>query len=475
MDKRFEIDLKKVHLSKDEMSELLKTDKKLLESFDSFYLEHSIDEEKEGLFGISAKQISKILGSRSNKTTELNDEQKSYLESIKERIVNELVGQTTVYEYDGNVGRKSIGWIIDTDNEQVSKDEILKIDEKFRPQLTGNLIKVDIGEPTYKALLFYYKKYIESNDEKTKRDCYNRFRQGLDILDLDPITYRLLNNNRNSMGNWLPQLVSACENNTFFKIPATRVVKVPLPILQLTRLEYSEINRTTFDIVNEWAMRVFGLDINKKYFIKTGTYSSKFDFRNACIRDPNEVKEIGEYLTFIHNQAVMMCSPLCQPSIYGVSTTNEWVVREFIGDIEGNPTIYKGLPLHTEYRFFVDCDTKELIGYTPYWEPETMKKRFGGCSDADSVHNKHDYVVYQAHEKTLMSRYNDNIIKVGMEIKQLIQNLNLEGQWSIDIMQNGKDFWIIDMAIAENSAFYDKCVLPELRKPSIEDWIKIGN
>lgn len=57
-----------------------------------------------------------------------------------------------------------------------------------------------------------------------------------------------------------------------------------------------------------------------------------------------------------------MASPLSQPSIYGVSTTNEWVVREFIPDKEGNPCIYKGLPLHTEYRVFVDCDTDEVLG-----------------------------------------------------------------------------------------------------------------
>ena len=50
-----------------------------------------------------------------------------------------------------------------------------------------------------------------------------------------------------------------------------------------------------------------------------------------------------------------MAGPLSFPCIYGVSTTNEWVVREFIPDKEGNPCIYHGLPLHTEYRVFVDC------------------------------------------------------------------------------------------------------------------------
>ena len=38
-------------------------------------------------------------------------------------------------------------------------------------------------------------------------------------------------------------------------------------------------------------------------------------------------------------------------------------------------------------------------------------------------------------------------------------------------MQNGDDFWLIDMALAENSAGYDKYVQPSDRKPSPEKWI----
>lgn len=154
-------------------------------------------------------------------------------------------------------------------------------------------------------------------------------------------------------------------------------------------------------------------------------------------------------LLFIHYQALQMASPLSKPCIYGVSTTNEWVVREFIPDTEGNPCIYKGLPLHTEYRVFVDCDTRRVIGATPYWEPDTMKKRFGHSSDSDSPHQIHDYVVYLAHEATLMDRYNNNIQTVLAHIEnEVLPNLNLNRQWSIDIMQNGDDFCLTDIALA---------------------------
>ena len=48
--------------------------------------------------------------------------------------------------------------------------------------------------------------------------------------------------------------------------------------------------------------------------------------------------------------------------------------------------------------------------------------------------------------------------------------MSLKGQWSVDIMQNGSDFWIIDMATADTSAL-NFCVPRELLKKSEENWI----
>lgn len=217
--------------------------------------------------------------------------------------------------------------------------------------------------------------------------------------------------------------------------------------------------------------QVFGLDEVKEYFVKTGTYSSKYDFRNAHVHGEREVRELGEYLLFIHNQALSMASFTSSPSIYGVSTTTEWVVREFIKDKENAPMIYMGLPLHTEYRVFLDCDEDKVLCTVPYWDPEVMKKRFGHSSDSDSPHQRHDYVTYSAHEDVMMARYKANAPKVVAHIEHdILPWLDLPGQWSLDIMQNGDDFWMIDMAPAEQSFFYDR-VPPELRRPSEEKWL----
>lgn len=57
-----------------------------------------------------------------------------------------------------------------------------------------------------------------------------------------------------------------------------------------------------------------------------------------------------------------------------------------------------------------------------------------------------------------MGRYREAEGRVREELGKILPRLALTGQWSIDIMMNGKDadgkeeFWIIDMAQAENSA-----------------------
>lgn len=391
-------------------------------------------------------------------------------DDLIDRIVAELVAQTQVYKFDGKLASlRPLKALPDTIS-PVTSEEIAVLPQGLRPQLSGNLMKKDTPGDSYPALLYFYDRWQHSSDPTAKQQAYHMFRQGLDILDLDPITYEILSMNRNAMGYWLPHLVNACQDQTFFKIPATMIAKVPMSLLQLSRIGYEQISPLSKRIANQWAMQVFELDPVKDYFVKTGTYSSKFDFRNARVHGEKEVRELCEYLLFLSSQAVELAAPLTNPSIYGASTTNEWVVREFIQDKENNPCIYKGLPLHTEYRVFIDCDKNQVIGLSPYWEPKTMKQRFSGDRDANSPHQIHDYVIYKAHEHTLMKRYHQNKDLISAHVQAILPDLDLTGQWSLDIMQNDTDFWLIDMALAETSAFYT-CVPKPLRRPSPENWI----
>ena len=62
-----------------------------------------------------------------------------------------------------------------------------------------------------------------------------------------------------------------------------------------------------------------------------------------------------------------------------------------------------------------------------------------------------------------MKRYEENKDLVVSKVSDLLKDCRLSGQWSIDIMQNGSDFWLIDMARASESAL-SECVPKEKLK-----------
>ena len=67
------------------------------------------------------------------------------------------------------------------------------------------------------AILYQYQSFLKEKNPKKKKLHYHKFRQGLDILDLDPITYEIIGTNKNSMGYWLPPIVEGIKKQTFFK------------------------------------------------------------------------------------------------------------------------------------------------------------------------------------------------------------------------------------------------------------------
>ena len=391
-------------------------------------------------------------------------------DEIVNRIVNELLVTTTKYVYqNGEQKTEGCNPLISDGYSSltVTKDEISKLPITARPQLTGSLMASDLsGPPSYIFLLSTYKDYLNNKDNAVGRRAYQVFRQGVDLLDLDAIIYQVLGMNKNTMGYWLPLMAKPMEQGGF-KIPNTTIIKVPLPVLQLTRLEYSSLTPATMAIVDKFCYKAFDLKDDGDYFVKTGTFSSKYDFRNAHVVGANEVRELGEYLLFINNQAVQMAGYDTKGRvIYGVSTTNEWVVRDFIKDVDDRPTIYNGLPLRTEYRIFVDFDIKKVVGIHAYWDAKTIKNRFDNQEDSHTPKMMHDSITYRMCEDDLQADYEENKNMIVGRLNHILQtnDIPIEGQWSIDIMQNGDDFWFIDMAHGDESAFYKESVPEELRK-----------
>ena len=385
---------------------------------------------------------------------EITDEK---LNALCNDIVNNLLS-------DAKVQNATFNLSIPDKKVDINRDDLMTLPEEFRPMCTDRLMIKDVGTNAYETLFWYYKKYVEFGNE----EYLMRFKQGLTILDLDPICYETLSCNMNSMGYWFPKIHSMNQDSEAFKIPNTTIMKVPMPVLQLSRLEYSLINPVTKKIVNDFVHRAFLLEDDKTYFVKTGTFSNKFDFRN-CKVSGSEIKELGEYLLYDSYYASQMASPLNIPSIVEPALTNEWVVREFIEDPDDNPTIYKGLPLRTEFRVFVDFDTNKVLSVVNYWDEKTMVNRFQEMRD---THDMHDLITFKANLPRLNARFEkhkDIVREKTMTLLESDSQNRLTGQWSMDVMLSGEDFYIIDMALAEESYYYQSVPLED-RRASKQNW-----
>ena len=448
----------KKNLSKkqlDIIAELLKNNPEQIEVFQNIYEEYEKTDESKNLFQQNAAKTIEA----QPKFLEVSKE----LDEVVNSIVEELLSQSQVWDSEKEGVLK-----LPQPVQHYQLSDAKELSKLGDIQLTGYLCKVDVDASSSDTLLETYRKYLETGN----MHFYHLFRQGLDILDLDYLAYEMLSYDPNSMSKWLPEIAKVAKEKGFFKIPKTKILRVPVTLLQSTRVfEYQSLSPVTIEIINRYIHKVFELDDAKDYFIKTGTFSSKFDFRNAKVTAGQEVKELGSYLWYIQHQASQMASPLNNVCMYGVSSNNEWVVREFIDDVENNPTIYNGLSLHTEYRIFVDFDTNEIIGINPYWDADIMKENFLDVGSSAPSQKHHDYVIYTAHEHILTKRYEDNKEKILSEVEKLLPDCKLQGQWSIDIMQNGNDFWLIDMARASESSL-SHCVPQEKLKKAPLPFLK---
>ena len=327
----------------------------------------------------------------------------------------------------------------------------------------GKLMRTD-GLDVDKTLndisqMFYATDTDSITDQYMHRQYHGLFHRTASVSDLTEDLYKRFKLNPNSMTHWLPKVVAA--NNTVtsaapapFLIPETTIWRLPIELAQYIRIPYEDTTPASRVLFNDIISTVFELKPDTTYFIKTGTFSCKFEFANARCSEP---EEMGEYFQVIQNIAMSL----------GAGESVDLVVREYIEDTEDNPTIYHGMPLRTEYRAFIDLDhcdpttgepEPRLLGITPYWHPSVMEKALALASSdvgAGFGHINDDYHTYREHKDSLMSKFHvhrDDVIARITALLPALRAQGLQGQWSVDIMKNGEDFYLIDMALMCESA-----------------------
>lgn len=136
----------------------------------------------------------------------------------------------------------------------------------------------------------------------------------------------------------------------------------------------------------------------------------------------------------------------------------EQAIKSGASVFEGNTIPDTGKPSGRYYRFI-----RVPLANGEHKVDALYGQRFYG-----TLENKP--VTFNQEIHILQSRYDDSARMILEEIKKILPAIELVGQWSIDVMRNGDDYYIIDMALAENSALND-CVPREKLRAYPQQWL----
>lgn len=177
-------------------------------------------------------------------------------------------------------------------------------------------------------------------------------------------------------------------------------------------------------------------------FMKNGAFSNKFDFENSCMTHVN-----------IHEMVRKFSNTNYLSECFGAGGMAELVIREFAGNLPSIdahiPKIYNGMPLRPEFRIFYDFDARQVLYPAFYWDKSY-------CEESIS-RNYTDRIVYNACIDDIQAFYEEHKDEVMQMVGEHMKNVDLKGAWSVDIMyeEEEKQYWLIDMAAAQQSAYWD--------------------
>lgn len=204
----------------------------------------------------------------------------------------------------------------------------------------------------------------------------------------------------------------------------------------MERKRKSFINHIVIKLMNNFRRVSDG----RSLFIKNATFSNKFKFSDCHFENfVNSLFTAYEIISKIEN---INYSGL----LVGAEGFNELVFREYIEPVINLGTIYDGMVLRPEFRVFYDFDKHKVLYTINYWDYQYCKDYL----------NEKDKEVFAKAESKLNNYFDKYVSEVDNLVSEHMTNAWLEGMWSIDIMMNAEgDFYLIDMALAEHSAYWN--------------------
>lgn len=272
----------------------------------------------------------------------------------------------------------------------------------------------------------------------------------------------------NYFSHWYPK-IKDCGLN----VPKS--VVVPIEDNSIYTHFYMENPVEDSEAVHKWVranliprLQEEGLD-NTMLFMKNAVFSNKFSAHD-CLTD---VTRLDSSMLNINFNALCL----------GADGITEVVVRERIMGDGRSPTIYGGLVFRPEFRVFYDFDTNKVLFSFNYWDYDYVYP---------NLYNENDKLVFNARKEDMEYNYNKYVKEVEDMVSEAMKNVSgFDGAWSIDIMMEDFEkkedtkeeidaslgsfidekgnsvqkmaiprskpkFYLIDMALAERSAYWEK-------------------
>ena len=247
--------------------------------------------------------------------------------------------------------------------------------------------------------------------------------------------YADIKEDRNNFSFWFPK-IAGCG----IKVPKSVVMEVPMEMCQHFYMDEPDKD---MDAIHDWVERNAMSKIREAFnrfpiFVKNGTFSNKFSYAN-CVPS-NTVDGIAQAMVNINYDSLLL----------GAGGQAELVVRERLGmqDLQSTYRIYGGLPLRPEFRVFYDFDRHQLLYTAEYWD-------WGYCHKS-ITRDRTDGLVYEAAYQDLHEAYTAMLPEVEALVRENLAGVTgLSGRWSVDVMYVEQEFYLIDMALAQQSAYYD--------------------
>lgn len=238
-----------------------------------------------------------------------------------------------------------------------------------------------------------------------------------------------------NMSYWLPRIQKSVEtSNSGIKIPETKII--PLPFERWVWLNSDNYKKEAIEEFNTFLFNEAKefLERKNKLFMKTGLFSDKFCFKRTIV---TKDVSIGENFLDIYYSSM----------IVGADKSAEVVLREFIESKMPLEQIYNGMNLFTEFRVFYDFDEKKVLGVSNYWHPEVMERYLHGD----------DHDVYLKAKERIVNTFNEHKQMVAEKTSEALKEVtDLHGSWSVDVLLNIDELWLIDMARMFRSAMVEQ-------------------